>query len=148
VAFVFAGQALFRWLGIGVQDFMIAGGILLLAFAMRDLLTMEKSIPRVHRHTVGAVPIGVPLMVGPAVLTTSILLADQHGYLLTLAAIFTNILIAGIAFCFSRGINRLLGLTGVRTVSKVVSVILAAYGVMMVRRGCLAVVETLSQLAT
>lgn len=142
-AFLFAGKALFRWLGITVQDFMIAGGILLLAFAMSDLLTMEKRIRRIDRDTVGAVPIGVPLMVGPAVLTAIVLLADQHGYLFTLAAILTNIAIAGVVFSFSQGINRLLGLTGVRTVSKITSVILAAFGVMMVRRGCLEIAESL-----
>lgn len=81
-------------------------------------------------------------MVGPAVLTAIILLADQHGYLLTVAAVLANIAIAGVVFSFSQGINRLLGLTGVRTISKITSVILAAFGVMMVRRGCLEIAES------
>jgi multiple antibiotic resistance protein len=115
---------------------------------MNDLLKMEKRMRRVHRDTVGAVPIGVPLMVGPAVLTATILLADQYGYLLTVLGIVANVLIAGVVFGSSNGITRLLGSTGVRTVSKITNVILAAYGVMMVRRGCLAIMEGLSVLAT
>jgi len=101
-----------------------------------------KRIRRVASEAVGAVPIGIPLMVGPAVLTAIILLADQHGYLLTVAAILANIVIAGVVFLFSEGINRLLGATGVRTVSTITSVILAAFGVMMVRRGCLEIAES------
>jgi len=78
VAFLFAGKALFRWLAISVQDFMIAGGILLLAFAMSDLLTMEKRIRRVAPDTVGAVPIGIPLIIGPAVLSGILDRSSSH----------------------------------------------------------------------
>jgi multiple antibiotic resistance protein len=143
VAFLFMGKAVLGWLGITVEDFMIAGGILLVAFAMSDLLGLQRPIRRIDRDTVGAVPIGVPLMAGPAVLTATILLADQYDAFLTVAAILANIAIAGVAFSFSQSINRLLGLTGVRTLSKIISVILAAFGVMMVRKGCLEIADRL-----
>jgi len=75
VGFLFLGQWVFRLLEITVADFMIAGGALLFAFAMSDLLSVGKQKPRMDLQTVGAVPIGVPLTVGPAVLTAIILLA-------------------------------------------------------------------------
>lgn len=81
IGFLFLGQSVFRLLGVTIPDFMIAGGVLLFAFAMSDLLSVEKLQRRVDAESVGAVPIGVPLTVGPAVLTTIILLANQHGRL-------------------------------------------------------------------
>jgi multiple antibiotic resistance protein len=140
VGFLFLGQWVLAFLDISVADFMIAGGLLLLAFAMIDLLSVEKRRRQVDPETVGAVPLGVPLMVGPAVLTVILLLANQHGWLPTALAVMANLLIAGGLFWFSQGIHRALGLTGVRTVSKVVGVILAAFGVMMVRKGILAII--------
>ena len=78
---------------------------------------------------------GVPLITGPAVLTTSILLINEHGFIMISAAILLNILIAGVVFFFSRGILRFLGKAGAKTISKVASLLLAAIGVMMVRKG-------------
>ena len=87
------------------------------------------------QEEVGAVPLGVPLMVGPGVLTTTILLINQYGMIPTVLATIVNIVIAGIIFWMSGSINRILGRAGIRTISKLSSLILAAIGVMMVRKG-------------
>jgi multiple antibiotic resistance protein len=143
VAFLLLGQWVFDVLGITVADFMIAGGVLLFIIAMSDLLAVGKQPRRVDPQTIGAVPIGVPLTVGPASLTTMVLLANQYGMLPAVLAMLANLLIAGVVFSFSPWILHLLGRTGVRTVSKVVSVILAAFAVMMVRQGILDVIRQL-----
>lgn len=137
--FLFIGQGIFRLLGITVADFMVAGGVLLFVISMRDLLARQQPI-RLDADTLGAVPIGVPLIVGPAVLTTVLLLADQHGHLPTLLATFVNILIAGIFFWGSGTIHRALGKAGTRTVSKIANLILAAIAVMIMRKGIMAFV--------
>jgi multiple antibiotic resistance protein len=72
-----------------------------------------------------------------------VLLANQYGMLPAVLAMLANLLIAGVVFSFSPWILHLLGRTGVRTVSKVVSVILAAFAVMMVRQGILDVIRQL-----
>jgi multiple antibiotic resistance protein len=135
LAFLFLGQAVFRLLGISVADFMVAGGILLFGISLADLLLPEKQPNATVSENIGAVPLGVPLLVGPGVLTTLILLADQHGYLPTLLATLANIVIAGAVFWWSAAIHRLLGKAGTRALSKLASLILAAIGVMMVRKG-------------
>lgn len=140
VGFLFLGQWLFRMLGITVNDFMTAGGVLLFAIAIRDMASTEKSPTGADPHSVGAVPLGVPLMVGPAVLTT-ILLVDQYGRLPTVTATVANIMIAGVALWFSRGLVAVLGQTGSRTISKISSLILAAIAVKMVRVGVLAILH-------
>lgn len=136
IVFLFVGQWVFRLLGITIADFMVAGGTLLFVFAMIDLnSTGTKRSRKASPQSVGAVPLGVPLIVGPAVLATTILLANQHGHVPTVLAIVANIIIVGVVFHFSHFIDRFLGRTGIRTVSKITSLILAAIAVMMVRIG-------------
>lgn len=135
VGFLLLGQWLLDFLGITVADFMIAGGLLLLVLAINDLVTTGKQRFRTDPEAVGAVPLGVPLMTGPAVLTTVLLLANQHGRWLTVLAVVVNLLLAGAVFWLADWLHHLLGSTGTRTVSKVVTVILAAFAVMMIRKG-------------
>jgi multiple antibiotic resistance protein len=137
VAFLFllAGRALLNLLGITVADFMIAGGILLFVISISDIISTEKAIMHIDPESLGAVPIGVPLITGPAVLTTSIILLDSHGFMLTGVAIFINIFIAGIIFFFSGFIHGLLGKAGSKTFSKIASLLLASIAVMIVRKG-------------
>lgn len=133
--FLFIGKAVFSLLGITVADFMIAGGLLLFALSLTDLLRVEKVQRSVDPESVGVVPLGVPLVVGPAVLTTMILLVNEYGVLPTVLATVANISIAGLVFLLSEPIIGLLGDSGARAISKLSSLILAAIGVMMVRRG-------------
>jgi multiple antibiotic resistance protein len=135
LAFIAIGTATLNLLGITMADFMVAGGILLFIISMSDLLTTEKTRRKVDPEILGAVPLGVPLIAGPAVLTTSVLLLNEYGFIQTATAITANIFIAGIVFRFAKFINRLLGNAGVRIVSKIASLLLAAIGVMIVRKG-------------
>jgi len=79
--------------------------------------------------------LGVPLIVGPAVLTTILILVQEYGPLATVAALIVNILIAGFTFWLYAPIISLLGKSGTRTVSKLAALLLAAIAVMMVRKG-------------
>ncbi len=138
LSFLAIGTGLFNLLGIRVEDFMIAGGCLLFVFSLTDLLTSGKTRREVDPESLGAVPLGVPLLVGPAVLTTCVLLLNEHGIMLTAAAIMVNLGLAGVFFWFAAPIMRLLGRAGSKTVSKIASLLLAAIAVMMVRRGLVA----------
>ena len=135
VGFILLGQWLLSLLRITVADFMIAGGALLFVISLNDMLSLEKKAVAVDPESLGAVPIGVPLIVGPAVLTTSLLLVSQFGYFMTMIVVLINVVIAGILFYGSNIVNRLLGKPGSKTVSKLASLILAAIGVMIVRKG-------------
>jgi multiple antibiotic resistance protein len=136
LAFLALGKVVLGLLGVTVADFMIAGGILLFVISLGDILSSTGTRQRILDHeSLGAVPLGVPLLAGPAVLTTSILLASQHGIFITGLAVIINIAIAGVVFMLAPSIHRTLGKAGAKTVSKISSLILAAIGVMMIRRG-------------
>ncbi len=86
IGFMFLGQATFHFLGITENDFKIAGGIILLVLAVLDLLITGK--PAVHEsEMVGIVPLAMPLIAGPATLTTTLVLANREGYGYTLTAL-------------------------------------------------------------
>jgi multiple antibiotic resistance protein len=133
--FLAIGKMVLNLLGITVGDFMIAGGVLLFMFSVSDLLSTEKRQRHIDPESVGAVPIGVPLIAGPAVLTTIILLVGEHSYLSTITATVVNMLIAGIVFRMSGSIIKVLGNVGAKITSKLASLLLCAIGVMMVRKG-------------
>lgn len=137
LGFAAAGPLVLEVLGVTVEDFQIAGGLLLLALALRELLTEKELQQRVDMSSigVGVVPLGVPLITGPAVLTTSMLQVDQYGLFLVGMAIVANMIIAGLVFRFGGALRRLLGSSGASIASKIANLILAAIGVMMLRQG-------------
>ncbi len=82
-----------------------------------------------------AVPIGTPLIAGPGLLAASLIVMQEHGFAFTALAVFFNILLcAVIFFAFERIISRV-GLAGARAMSKIISLLLAAFAVMMIRKG-------------
>ncbi len=139
IAFVVVGKLVFRWLGITVSDFLVAGGAILFILSLRDLLFGDD--PHVPRAKAGVVPLAVPLIVGPAVLTTSLILVDSFGVYPTLFSIVANILICGVVLRGSDLLLRVLGETGSHTVSKISNLLLAAIGVMLMRRGLLEILS-------
>ncbi len=140
VGFIILGKVIFHFLGITMGDFMVAGGVILFCLAMVDLTSQGKTRWGGTKE-LGAVPIGTPLIVGPAVLTISLMLESVHGLFSTLAAVFLNIAIVGIVFIYSDVLMRFLGKSGSRALSKVMMLLLAAIGVMMVRRGIIEIMS-------
>lgn len=134
VGFVLVGRAVFNALGILVEDFMIAGGIVLLIIATTDIVRAgeRKFIPST---TFGVVPLGTPIIAGPAVLTTTLALQGDYGYLPALLSLIANLLIAWVIFAQSERIIRIVGINGSRAFAKVASLILAAFAIKMIRSG-------------
>lgn len=141
LVFLALGRWIFQYLGITVADFLIAGGVLLFTISVIDVITVEKRIAQVDADGLGAVPIGVPLIVGPAVLTTIFVLVGEYGIMPTVAATVANIVIAGGVFWLAAPIHRILGRSGSRALSKLAEILLAAIAVMMVRRGILMLLQ-------
>jgi multiple antibiotic resistance protein len=140
--FLFAGRAIFSVLGITDNDFRIAGGLLLVIIAVTDLLTStEKEPGRDPGSHVGVVPIGIPLIMGPAALTTLLILQEQQGVGLTLASLFANLLIVWIAYAKASWIQKIMGASGSKAFAKVAALFLAAIGVMMIRVGIQNVIQ-------
>jgi multiple antibiotic resistance protein len=134
VLFLLLGNLIFQFLGISVGDFMIAGGAVLFCIGIIEIVSPKKQ-QRMPGTDFGAVPLGTPLIAGPAVLTTSLIISNQHGVVVTLISLAINIGLTGVIFFFSDFLIKLIGDTGAKAMSKVTSLLLAAIAVMMVRKG-------------
>jgi multiple antibiotic resistance protein len=134
MGFILIGRLVFRLLGIEMGDFMIAGGAILFCLAIIDIVNPTKK-RRIPGNELGAVPLGTPLIAGPAVLTTSILIISEYGLTATTISIIANILLAGFIFKSSFIIMKVLGVAGTKAMSKIVSLLLAALAVMLIRKG-------------
>lgn len=134
VGFIFLGKAVFRILGITIGDFMVAGGAILFCLAITDITNPVKK-RRIPTEGLGAVPLGTPLIVGPAVLTTCLVIISQYGLLATLISVMVNILLAGMIFESSSVLMKVLGEAGSKALSKIMSLLLAAIAVMLTRKG-------------
>lgn len=137
ISFIFFGQAVFNLLGISMGDFMVAGGLILFFLSMVDLMGKDIKSRHINPAELAAVPIGTPLIVGPAVLTMALILMNQYGLTITLISVLSNIAIVGAVFFFSDRLIRVIGANGSRVLSKVMYLLLATIGVMMVRKGVL-----------
>lgn len=156
ILFVVTGQALFRFLGVSFADFQIAGGLLLVILAIVDLLSAGK--PAVDEKkaveldsSVGVVPLAVPLIVGPATMTTSLLLVNSYGEKYTTmfgapqgqivvvtmvcAALALNLAIMFAAMWYSDWLVRIVGKNTMAVVNKIVMILLAAIAVSLIRKG-------------
>jgi len=136
VGFIFLGRAVFKVLGITMGDFMIAGGAILFCLALIDIINPVKK-RRIPSQELGVVPLGTPLIVGPAVLTTSMVIISQYGLFATLISVLVNILLAGAIFSLSSVLIKVLGESGSKALSKIMSLLLAAIAVMLIRKGIL-----------
>jgi multiple antibiotic resistance protein len=141
LGFVAIGKAIFLLLGIEVADFLIAGGIILLILAVRYLITgkMVETQDLSASVTVGVVPLGTPLVVGPAVLATLLLFMGQYRIPIVLSSFILNLIIQWLLFRQADRIVNFLGRTGANAVSKIVMLLLAAIAVKMIREGVMAI---------
>ncbi len=145
-AFLFLGQLVLNAMGISFGSFAIAGGLILLALSIRYIITgqMVEVHEQESRELVGVVPIGTPLTVGPATITTLLLLVKQQQvtppqqefplYMVSLSFVL-NLFIAWIICLAGTRIAAFLGRGGIKAVSRVFSLLLAAIAVSMVIRG-------------
>jgi multiple antibiotic resistance protein len=134
IGFIFLGKLIFSALGITVADFQVAGGLILLGLAGRELLGIGPH-DRGSSDEFGVVPLGMPLIAGPALLTALLILVDTVGLVFTLVSLLVNLALVAIAFYNADRFTRWMGRQGLRGVSKIIALLLAAIAVSLIRRG-------------
>lgn len=136
VVFLVLGKVTLNLMGIKIGHFAIAGGLVLIALALRDLVMgrMVEQTPE-RDEMLAVVPLGTPLTVGPATLTTLLLLSDEHSVWVVLLSLVINLALAWVIFQQGGLFVRILGQGGLRGTAKVMSLFLAAIAVRMIFRG-------------
>jgi multiple antibiotic resistance protein len=134
LAFLFFGKFILSVMGISVGSFAIAGGLVLLVLSIK-YMTTGRMVEIIKEDMVAVVPIGTPLTVGPATITTLLLLATQFRLYIVLLSFALNLVIVWIVSLMSNQIVRFMGQGGLKAWSRVFSLLLAAIAVSMIIRG-------------
>jgi multiple antibiotic resistance protein len=146
--FAAGGTALFDFLGVSLEAFSIAGGILLfkiavdMVLAQRNRQTPEEEEEAHHRDDVSVFPLAIPLITGPGAFATILVLVGQAGgdaerLGLLAAASAAVLLLAYFSLRLAGVVSRLLGKTGINVVTRILGLILAALAVQYVANGVL-----------
>jgi len=137
VLFMSIGKWIFSLLGITIPDFQIAGGALLFVIAVRLLLpgAQKSALTNAHDKDMGVFPLGTPLITGPAVLTTTLMMMNSFGALVTSVSLILNMFFVWLTLVKADTIMKLIGPSGTRAFSKIMYILLAAIAVMMIRHG-------------
>jgi multiple antibiotic resistance protein len=139
IVFLFGGRMIFNYLGITENDFRVGGGIVLLVLAVHDLLFATET-GRHPQTSIGIVPLGIPLIIGPAALTTLLIVVDTHGSLAAVVSLLANLIIVWLVFRNASRVIKLMGEPGSKAFSKVASLFMAAIAIMMIRVGLTAMI--------
>jgi len=134
LVFLFLGQLILEALSISVGSFAIAGGIILLVLSIK-YMTTGRMVEAIKEEMVAVVPIGTPLTVGPATITTLLLLARQFPLYIVLISFALNMVLTWVIFLSSNQIVRFMGKGGLQALSRVFSLLLAAIAVSMITYG-------------
>ena len=137
LGFLLVSRFIFTLMGLELADVMMAGGAILIVLSLRDLVVSDEP-PKGRYPNPGVVPLGVPLLAGPAVLTTVLLVRDRYGWPVTVGALAVNLLVVWIVLWASEWLMARLGREGAQVISKIANLVLTAFGVMLIRHGFLA----------
>ena len=137
--FLFFGNPLLRYFGIRIPSFKIAGGIILMIIGLQIVLGL-KFVKEGDLHQLAVVPMATPLITGPGVITTVLILVGTYGYVITLAASAVNLLVTYIVLRYSNPLLKFLGRQGADVVSRIMGLIIVAIAIEFIIQGIAAIV--------
>jgi multiple antibiotic resistance protein len=133
--FAFLGQEVLSIFGLSIYAFEIAGGILLLIIAVRILVTGSMHETSDSPESLGAVPIAMPLLVGPGAITTTIFNLQSYGTLTSILAVVIVLSVTWVILYFINGVYRILGRTGAIVIARVMALLIAAIAIQYILTG-------------
>jgi multiple antibiotic resistance protein len=144
LAFAFAGQEIFSIFGVSIFSFEVAGGILLLIIAIRILISGSVTEMNESPESIGAVPIAMPLLVGPGAITTTIFNLQEYGVAVTVLSVFVVLILTWVILRYVNRIYRFLGKTGALVIARVMALLIAAIAIQYVLFGVTHFLESIS----
>ena len=135
LAFAFAGQEIFSIFGVSIFSFEVAGGILLLIIAIRILVSGRVTEMDESPESVGAVPIAMPLLVGPGAIATTIFNVQTYGLIIAILSVLIVLLVTWIILRYTKSINQFLGTIGALVISRLSALLIAAIAVQYIILG-------------
>lgn len=135
LVFAFAGTGILSLFGLSIYSFEVAGGILLLIIAIRILISGSMHENVESPESLGAVPIAIPLLVGPGAITTTIFNIQQYDTIIAILAVLVVMAITWITLRYINKVYKFLGKTGSLIIARVMALLIAAIAVQYILTG-------------
>ena len=135
LVFAFAGQGILSLFGLSIYSFEIAGGILLLIISIRILISGSMHEKVESPESLGAVPIAIPLLVGPGAITTTIVDLQVYGIVIAILAVLVVLSSTWVILRYINNIYKFLGKTGSLVIARVMALLIAAIAVQYILTG-------------
>ncbi len=135
IIFAFTGLEIFNLFGISISSFEIAGGILLLIISIRILISGSFHETAESPESIGAVPIAMPLLVGPGAITTTIFNLQSFGIIVAVLSVSIVLTVTWVILRFIDKIYGYIGKTGAMIIARVMSLLIAAIAVQYIING-------------
>lgn len=156
-----AGLKIIEFFGISLASFQVGGGMLLLISSLQMLNaqpaeTRQEDVAdgnvRVDAgDSIAIVPLTIPLLTGPATISTMVIYADKTRHWWELAMLVGYGVVIGLsvvaAFSLSGRIGRVLGKTGINVMTRLMGLILAALAVEVMSDGLVKLFPALTAVA-
>ena len=142
LVFAFAGNEILTLFGLSLPAFEIAGGILLLIIAVRILVSGTHETVE-SPESLGAVPIAIPLLVGPGAITTTIVTlqtgTETEGLAIgILTTVLAVLIVMAVTWLVLREINRIykfMGKTGAIVIARVMALLISGIAIQYILSG-------------
>jgi len=145
--FALGGSLIFKLFGITIGAFKIAGGVLIGLNAL-DMVQARRSSQRetpaekaegTAKEDIGILPLGVPMLAGPGAISTVMVLALGSKSWLTTTALYVSIaltaVISFVTLSAASMLERRLGQTGMRILTRLMGLVLCAIAVQFILDG-------------
>lgn len=142
-AFLFLGLRIFDFFSIDLNSFQIAGGIVLLILGIMYVLGISQHISKKQGNDL-SVPLGTPLLTGPGVITTTIILVKESGTMVTAIAALLTLIATWLILVNGYRLYRILGEHWTNVISRVMGIILAAIAVEFITKGIVNIIIPLT----
>ena len=135
LVFALTGQEIFMIFGISIYSFEVAGGILLLIIAIRILISGNLSENAYSPESLGAVPIAMPLLVGPGAITTTIFSLQSYGVAIAALSVLIVSILTWVILRFMSSVYKVIGKTGSLVIARVMALLMAAIAIQYILNG-------------
>ncbi len=132
--FVFLGNVILALFQVSIESFRITGGLIMILIGLQILLGIKfGASDEADSDDVSVVPLATPLIAGPGMITTAVIMSKQYGYVVTLVCLGANLLLELALFYRADLILKLLGREGTLAFAKIMGLILMTIGVEFIR---------------
>ncbi len=138
ILFIFGGSAILSFMRITLNDLKVAGGIILGLMGLENVLGITIRNGKKSKKSgmeAAAVLIATPLLTGPALLSTLLMLVSEYGFFIPVVSLFVSLLVAWLILVNALWLRKITGEKIILFMSKVIGLVLLAMAISLIRSG-------------